>query len=196
MVTGIDLVKAQIEIAAGLPLAIGQDDVVVRGHAIECRIVAEDPARDFAPAPGPIRAQRIPSGPGVRYDGGTYGGWTVPVFYDALIGKLVAWGRDRAEAIARMRRALDELRVDGLATSIGFQRRVMDHPAFVRGELSTAFLAEHPDLRRAADDPWLEEIAVVAAAVHHFRRAEAAPAACSAADRSRWKWNARRGWRS
>jgi acetyl-CoA carboxylase biotin carboxylase subunit len=199
MVTGIDLVKSQIEIAAGSALAITQDQVALTGHAIECRIVAEDPARDFLPAPGLIRAQRTPNGPGIRYDGGTYGGWSVPVFYDPLIGKLVAWGRDRDEAIVRMRRALDELRIDGVATSVGFHRKVMDHPAFRRAELSTGFVAEHPELRKPADDAWLADVAVVAAAVHHLRRAEsgaAAPVAAGGRAGSRWRWSEPGGWRS
>ena len=97
-----------------------------RGHAIECRIIAEDPARNFMPSPGTIRALRAPSGPGVRYDGGVYGGFTVPVHYDPLLAKLITWGGDRDEAAARMARALDELRVDGVTTSIAFHRRVMD----------------------------------------------------------------------
>ena len=109
MVTGIDLVKAMIDVAAGESLPITQEGLEMRGHAIECRIIAEDPVRNFMPAPGTIRAQRSPGGPGVRFDGGTYNGYTVPVFYDPLIGKLICWGCDREHAIARMRRALFDL---------------------------------------------------------------------------------------
>jgi len=197
MVTGVDLVKAMIEIAAGGDLPLGQDDVEVRGHAIECRIIAEDPNRNFVPAPGTIRGLRPPSGPGIRYDDGTYAGYTVPVFYDPLIAKLIAWGRDRGESIARMARALDELRIDGLTTSVSFHRKVMDNAAFIEGNLHTAFLDEHPDLLTPSDDPWLNEIAVVAASVAHFRHVEESSARASSARQggstSAWKWSARSG---
>jgi acetyl-CoA carboxylase biotin carboxylase subunit len=199
MVTGIDLVQAMILVAAGGALPLTQDRVRLRGHAIECRIIAEDPSRNFVPAPGTIRAQRAPGGPGVRYDGGTYDGYTVPMFYDPLIGKLIAWGGDRAEAIGRMARALDELRIDGLQTSVSFHRKVMGHPAFRAGDLHTGFLADHPELLEAQDDPWLSEIAVVAAAIEHFRRTEAASMnsrdAAGGAGRSAWRWAGRAGWR-
>jgi acetyl-CoA carboxylase biotin carboxylase subunit len=200
MVTGIDMVKAMIEIAAGGRVPFEQENLVLRGHAVECRIIAEDPARNFMPSPGTIRSQRPPGGPGVRFDGGTYDGYTVPVFYDPLIGKLICWGRDRAHAVTRMARALDEMRIDGLTTSVSFHRKVMDHPAFVAGDLHTGFLDEHPELRSSTDDPWLNEIAVVAAAVVHFRRLElssqAPSAAADGAGRAAWKWFGRSGgWR-
>ena len=200
MVYGVDLVKAMIEIASGAKLAFTQDRISARGHAIECRIIAEDPARGFMPAPGTIRALRAPSGPGVRYDGGIYGGFTVPVDYDPMLAKLITWGGDRNEAAARMTRALDELRVDGVKTSIAFHRRVMAHPAFLAGDLHTGFLDEHPELTSPqCPPPWLAEIAVLSAAVAHFRRAEqqsvrsldvAAPGASSD-----WRRVARGGWR-
>ncbi|HZN54534.1 MAG TPA: acetyl-CoA carboxylase biotin carboxylase subunit [Candidatus Polarisedimenticolaceae bacterium] len=197
---GVDLVKAMIGIAAGGALPWRQEDLVSRGHAIECRILAEDPARGFVPAPGTIRALRAPAGPGVRYDGGVYGGFTVPVHYDPLLAKLVTWGRDRAEAAARMARALDELRVDGVKTSIVFHRRLMTHPAFLAGDLHTGFLAEHPDLAARGNDPWLDEVAVLAAGVAHFRRMEQLSlrgSRPSAGGRrgSDWRRGARTGWR-
>jgi acetyl-CoA carboxylase biotin carboxylase subunit len=199
MVYGVDLVKAMIDIAGGAKLPWTQDRIAPRGHAIECRIIAEDPERNFMPAPGVIRALRGPSGPGVRYDGGVYGGFTVPVHYDPMLAKLITWGGDRHEAAARMARALDELRVDGVKTSIAFHRRVMTHPAFLAGELHTGFLAEHPELLSPGTDPWLSEVAVLAAAVHHFRRWEQlssrAPQAASARRASAWKRSARVGWR-
>ena len=136
--------------------------------------------------------------PGIRYDGGTYAGFTVPMFYDPLIGKLVAWGRDRDEAIVRMARALEEIRIDGLATSVSFHRKVMDHEAFRRGELHTGFLEEHPDLMSPDDDPWLNEIAVVAAAVAHHRGMEMRSTRPQTGDPSgggsAWKWHGRKGW--
>ncbi len=199
MVYGIDLVKAMIAIAAGGALPVGQDSIVPRGHAIECRIIAEDPARNFMPSPGRIRALRAPAGPGVRYDGGVYGGFTVPLHYDPLLAKLIAWGTDRAEAAARMARALDELRVDGVKTSIAFHRRVMTHPAFLAGDLHTGFLDEHPELTLPASDPWLSEVAVLAAAVHHFRRFEQLSSAANPAERSTepsaWRRGRSAGWR-
>ena len=198
MVYGIDLVKAMIEIAGGAGLPWTQADLVPRGHAIECRIIAEDPERNFMPSPGTIRALRAPSGPGVRYDGGVYGGFTVPVHYDPMLAKLITWGRDRGEAAARMARALDELRIDGVKTSIAFHRRVMTHPAFLAGELHTGFLAEHPELLAPAADPWLTEIATLAAAVAHFRRLEQLSlrggSDATTPVRSDWKRGVRTGW--
>jgi acetyl-CoA carboxylase biotin carboxylase subunit len=199
MVYGIDLVKAMIGIAAGSKLGFAQDRIAARGHAIECRIIAEDPARNFMPAPGTIRALRAPSGPGVRYDGGVYGGFAVPVDYDPMLAKLITWGADRNEAAARMIRALDELRVDGVKTSIAFHRRVMAHPAFLAGDLHTGFLSEHPELTSSENDPWLSEVAVLAAAVAHFRRLEQlslrSPQAAPAVRSSEWKRSGRAGWR-
>jgi acetyl-CoA carboxylase biotin carboxylase subunit len=196
LVYGVDLVKAMIRIAAGEKLPYRQDEIVPRGHAIECRIIAEDPERNFMPAPGTIRALRAPGGPGVRFDSGVYGGFTVPVHYDPLLAKLIAWAATREEAAARMARALHELRVDGVKTSISFHRRVMGHPAFLAGDLHTGFLEEHPDLLRSGSDPWLEEVAVLAAAVAHFRRLEQLSArgvaSAGRAAPSAWKRGARR----
>jgi acetyl-CoA carboxylase biotin carboxylase subunit len=198
MVTGVDLVKAMIDIAAGGKLEHRQQEIEMSGHAIECRIIAEDPTRNFTPSPGTIRSLRTPGGPGIRYDHGTYSGYTVPVFYDPLVAKLVAWGRDRPEAIMRMGQALDELRIDGLMTSVSFHRMVMDHEAFIAGELHTGFLEEHPGLLSPGGDQWLNEIAVVAAAVAHFRRVELQSARGEASTeggaRSAWKWHGREGW--
>jgi acetyl-CoA carboxylase biotin carboxylase subunit len=198
MITGVDLVKMQISVAAGGELPVTQDRIEVRGHAIECRIIAEDPARNFMPCPGTIRGLRVPTGPGIRDDGGVYAGYTVPVHYDPLLSKLVAHGHSRREAIARMARALDEYRIDGVKTSISFHKKVMDHPAFIAGELHTGFLEEHPELLTADEDPWLQEIAVVAAAVAHFRKVEARSAHAGRdghEPRSNWKWHGRGGWR-
>jgi acetyl/propionyl-CoA carboxylase alpha subunit len=173
--------------------------MVPRGHAIECRIIAEDPARNFMPAPGTIRTLRGPGGPGVRYDGGVYGGFTVPVHYDPLLAKLITWGANRDEAASRMTRALDELRVDGVKTSIAFHRRVMTHPAFLAGDLHTGFLQEHPELLQPGTDPWLLEVAVLAAAVAHFRHLEQlslrGPKAGAPPGSSAWKRGGGSGWR-
>ncbi len=140
MVTGLDLVKLQIRIAAGEPIPFEQKDVVLRGWAFECRIFAEDPSRNFMPSPGRIGTLRIPAGPGIRDDGGVYQGYQVPVHYDPMVSKLVAWAQTRDEAIARMRRALDEYRIEGVRTTIPFHRRVFRHPAFIAGDIDTSFV--------------------------------------------------------
>ena len=153
-VTGIDLVKEQLRVAAGLPLSFRQEDVRPTGHAIECRINAEDPGRSFAPAPGTVTAYRAPAGFGVRVESATESGTVILPTYDSMIAKLVAWGRDRDEAVDRMARALAEFRVEGVPTTIPFHRNVMAHPAFRAGGVSTAFIPEHPEvIPPAADVP-------------------------------------------
>lgn len=139
-VTGIDLVKQQIRIAAGEPLPFTQDDIKWTGHAIECRINAEDPDRNFMPSPGRISLIHPPGGPGVRFDTGVYSGAMVSPYYDPMFAKLIVHGNDREEAIARARAALQELVVEGIQTNIDFHLRVMDDEAFQRGELSTDFI--------------------------------------------------------
>jgi len=140
VVTGVDIVKAQIRVAQGEPLPITQDDVRLTGHAIECRINAEDPARDFAPSPGQVRGLRLPGGPGIRIDSHLFEGYRIPPYYDSLIAKVIAWGRDRDEAIARMRRALSELRVEGVHTTIPFHARLLDDARFRAGDVHTRFV--------------------------------------------------------
>jgi acetyl-CoA carboxylase biotin carboxylase subunit len=141
-VSGIDLIKLQLQIAGGVPLSMSQDDIVVRGHAIECRINAEDPDRGFAPAPGTIENFRAPGGFGVRMDTHIESGYTIPPFYDSMIGKLICWGQNREEAIARMIRALDELVIVGLTTTAPFHKRMLETPEFRSGNFNTAFVAE------------------------------------------------------
>lgn len=140
--TGLDLVQEQFRVAAGLPLSFTQEQVVFRGAAIECRISAEDPENRFLPATGAVQALQEPSGPGVRVDSSLYAGLQVPLFYDPLLSKLIVWGSDRAQAIARMRRALDEYRVVGVRTTLPFARWLMDHPRYIDGDFSTDFIAE------------------------------------------------------
>lgn len=140
MITGIDLVKAQIQIAAGDKLKIRQKDVIFRGHAIECRLNAEDPEHNFAPCPGRIE-QFIPAGgPNVRMDTHAYSGYVIPPYYDSLIGKMIVWGSDRAEALAVCHRALDEIVIKGVKTTIPFQRRILSHKNFVEGKYDTGFV--------------------------------------------------------
>ena len=144
--TGIDLVQEQFRVAAGLPLSFTQEEVEFRGCAIEARISAEDPANRFLPATGTVQALQEPSGPGVRVDSGLYTGLQVPLFYDPLLSKLIVWGRNREQAIARLRRALDEYQVLGVRTTIPFARWLTAHPRFLAGDFSTDFIAEewHP----------------------------------------------------
>ncbi|NLG85044.1 MAG: acetyl-CoA carboxylase biotin carboxylase subunit [Firmicutes bacterium] len=149
-VTGIDLVKEQIRIAAGEPLGFTQDQVVLRGHAIECRINAEDPEKNFMPHPGRIEFYHVPGGPGIRVDSCLYTGYTVPPYYDSMVAKVIAWGRDRAEAVARMRRALEEMVIDGIPTTIPFHLEVLEDPAFLRGEIDTGFVEAFMNARLAA----------------------------------------------
>jgi acetyl-CoA carboxylase biotin carboxylase subunit len=140
MVTGLDLVKQQIRIAAGERLPLTQADVVTRGHSFECRINSEDPDRDFRPSPGRITALRIPGGPGVRWDSHAQVGYSVPPHYDSLVGKLIVHAADRAEAIARMRRALDELEIEGIQTTIPLHRRVFRDRDFLEGRVDTTWV--------------------------------------------------------
>lgn len=140
MVTGIDLIKEQIRIAAGEPLGYGQSDIKIRGWAIECRINAEDPAKNFMPGPGTITTYLPPGGPWVRMDSAVYQGYKVPPFYDSMIGKLVVWGNDRQEAIARMERALSEMAIEGVPTTISFHQRVLGNAFYRRGEVYTNFI--------------------------------------------------------
>jgi acetyl-CoA carboxylase, biotin carboxylase subunit len=142
MVTGIDLIKLQLQIAGGLPLDLKQDDIVISGHAIECRINAEDPDQGFAPSPGTISNFRSPGGFGVRMDTHIESGYRIPPFYDSMIGKLICWGQDRDEAIARMIRALDELVVDGVTTTAQFQKKILESEKFASGDFNTAFVSE------------------------------------------------------
>ena len=140
MLSGIDLVATQIRIAAGEPLGFSQSDVVVRGHAIEFRINAEDPADDFRPQAGVVESYLPPGGPGVRMDSHLYSGYEVPPYYDSLLGKLIVWGADREQAIARSRVALDELVLDGLVTNLPIHQALLSNPVFLEGRMTTNML--------------------------------------------------------
>ena len=150
MIIGIDIVKEQIRIAAGLPLSVKQEEVEFRGHSIECRVNAEDPDRNFLPCPGRIDAYIAPGGPGVRVDSHAYTGYTIPQFYDSLVSKVIVWGRNRQEAIERMHRALDEYAITGINTTIPFHQRVLSHPVFQKGEVTTDFIETHMTVKPAA----------------------------------------------
>jgi acetyl-CoA carboxylase biotin carboxylase subunit len=170
MVWGIDLVKAQLRIAQGERLDVAQKDLAPNGHAIECRIYAEDPAHNFSPSPGLIRNMSLPQGPGVRNDNGVYAGYTVPVYYDPMLSKLICHAGTRVDAIDRMLRALQEYRVDGIKTTIPFFTFLMRHPDFRAAKFDTGFIDRilpGLDLDHDADDA-TREVALIAAAIMAF----------------------------
>jgi acetyl-CoA carboxylase, biotin carboxylase subunit len=140
MVTGIDLVKEQIKAAAGIKLKIKQEDVILKGHAIECRINAEDSANNFIPCPGKIEELNLPGGPGVRVDTHIYQGYVISPFYDSMVAKLIVHGKNRAEAIRLMRRALDEFYISPIKTTINLHSEILQHPLFQEGKVTTHFL--------------------------------------------------------
>ena len=198
MVTGLDLVKLQIRVAAGEQLPFTQNDVTLSGHAIECRLYAEDPDNNFFPSPGVIVSRSAPAGPGIRLDDGVYEGFTVSAEYDPLLSKLIAWGSDRAEAIARLERALAEYSVTGIKTNAGLFRNILQDPQFVSGEIFTRWLdGRLPDFlsrdkKTARDDPGAEDAAILAALLHYFGSRDAACADSPAVEKeSRWKREAR-----
>jgi acetyl-CoA carboxylase biotin carboxylase subunit len=177
LVTGLDLVHWQLRVAAGEPLGIRQQDVRWNGHAIECRVYAEDPYNNFYPSPGRITQLGRPAGPGVRIDSGAYLGWTVPLEYDPLVAKLAVWAGSRGEAIRRMLRALDEYTLDGIKTTLGFYRQVFASEAYQNAELHTGFIEEFFERNgapRTASDPDAEFAAALVAAVHSLTHAAAA----------------------
>jgi acetyl-CoA carboxylase biotin carboxylase subunit len=167
LVTGLDLVHLQLRIAAGEKLPFRQEDLVQRGHAIECRIYAEDPENNFFPSPGKITRLLRPSGPGVREDSGVYEGWTVPLDYDPMLSKLIVHAADRPAAIARMRRALDEYFVGGIKSNLPLFRRILEHPDFAAARIDTGFLDRllTAKAETATAGNGLQEIAAVAAAL-------------------------------
>jgi acetyl-CoA carboxylase biotin carboxylase subunit len=191
LVTGLDLVAWQIRIAGGEPLPFTQDDVALDGHAIECRITSEDPFNGFLPATGRIALLELPSGPGIRWDGGIAEGFEVSLFYDPLLGKLIAHGPDRDTAIARMARALAELRIVGVETSTAFHRRVMEEADFRRGTIDIRYVDRHPDLLRAGGGEEDVRMAALAAALleDERRKSRAVRRIASAS-------SPRNGWRS
>jgi acetyl-CoA carboxylase biotin carboxylase subunit len=142
MVTGVDLITEQLRIAGGEPISVRQEDIQLRGHAIECRINAEDARHNFRPAPGRITGWLPPGGPGVRVDSHVYTGYDIPPFYDSLIGKLIVWGTDRTHALARMKRALNECAVTGIPTTVDFHLEMIDRPEFVSGDVHTKFVEQ------------------------------------------------------
>ena len=196
-ITGLDLVEWQVRIAQGEALPFSQDALEPRGHAVEARIYAEDPFMGFLPSPGMIRFLREPSGPFVRVDSGIYAGYTVPSLYDPLLSKIIVWGQNREESLERLRIALEETWILGVETTLPFLLKLIQHPAFRRGDLSTRFLEEHPDLQEMhfsqdREDP-LETVAFTL-----FTRPQSGAVSSSQTERpsgdapSLWHWVARR----
>ena len=176
LVTGLDLVRLQVEIAAGARLPFSQEQVSWRGSAIECRIYAEDPYNDFLPYPGKLTRLRRPMGPGIRLDACVYPGWTVPLEYDPLLAKLVVWSSGRDESIARMIRALGEYDVGGIHTNISFFRQILEAPDFREGHLHTGFIDEFLERHRQPEPPCdLAAVAALTAALDHLARAARQP---------------------
>ncbi len=165
LVTGIDLVREQLRVAAGEKLSFSQSDVENRGAAIECRICAEDPENNFFPSTGLIERLREPSGPGVRVESGIHGGYEVPVYYDPLISKLLTWGETRKEAIERMQRALSEYDIEGIRTTIPFHKAVMESDEFRDGNFDTGFVDEVFFPYYSGKKPSDPEVAAIAAAL-------------------------------
>jgi acetyl-CoA carboxylase biotin carboxylase subunit len=194
MVTGLDLVEQQFRIAAGEPLGIRQHDVRLRGWAMECRVYAEDPERNFFPSPGIIRELIEPSGPGVRIDSGVYRGWEVPIHYDPLLAKLVTFGSDRMQAIARMQRAIGEYRIQGIHTNLSFFKALLADPEFIAGKLSTGFIEEFMQRRPAArpSAASLDAVSVAAALAYAESAANGKPQDKRRSD-SAWKLCGRAG---
>jgi acetyl-CoA carboxylase biotin carboxylase subunit len=191
MVTGIDLVKWQMKIAAGMPLELKQEDIVPRGWSIQCRIYAEDPENDFLPSPGRITHLRTPSGGiGVRYDNGTYEGYEVPLEYDPLLSKLVTWGETREEAIQRMTRALSEYQVYGIKTTIPFFMRILHHPQFLSGNYNTHFIESLGKARDRAESRE-EIVALITAGIKTYMENKSRSLSRDAKKMSHWKLQGR-----
>jgi acetyl-CoA carboxylase biotin carboxylase subunit len=200
MVTSLDLVKLQMRIAAGEPLPFRQEEIELRGHAIECRIYAEDPDNNFFPSPGKILDCRVPTGPGIRLDEGIYAGWTVPNEYDPMLGKLIAWGGDREEALARMGRALAEYYASGIKTNVSLFRRILASVDFQNGSIYTRWLddflgAEPPAKRGDGGEEGLQAEHAAAIAAFLWNTPHTGGANTSeppATSESRWKTESRR----
>ncbi len=198
LVTGLDLVNLQIRIAAGERLPFTQEDILIRGHAIECRIYAEDADNNFFPSPGKIEMLTTPAGPGIRLDSGVYAGWTVPIDYDPLLAKLIGYGEDRQQAISRLTRALPEFFVAGIKTNLGLSRRILVDGDFQSGKIDTGYLDRLLEAKAASEDIEAgKSAAAIAAAVFSVLDSTSNPASTPAsgtttgAAESGWKRTAR-----
>jgi acetyl/propionyl-CoA carboxylase alpha subunit len=191
MVTGIDIVKEQIRIARGRKMRYTQEDVQMKGWAIECRINAEDPYNNFMPSTGRIGLSVGPTGPGVRIDTGVYPGFEISPYYDSLISKLICWGETRGEAILRMRRALEEYRILGVKTNIPFHQNIMDSHRFIAGSFDTRFVEERFSMDEMDEDKEdLRHIAAIFGTLYAHRQTQEASQIVRRGERdtSNWKW--------
>jgi len=196
-VTGIALVREQIRVAEGEPLAMRQEDLELRGHAIECRVYADDPSSDFLPDPGTLVRHAPPAGPGVRVDAGVDEGSEIPIYYDPMVSKVITWGADRDEAIRRMLRALAEYQIAGVRTTIPFCKFVLCHPAFQAGHFSTHFVDDEftPGSLETLSDSDAAASAIAAVLVRNGSGAVKTPSPGAEGEWSRWVSRRRKGWR-
>jgi acetyl-CoA carboxylase biotin carboxylase subunit len=198
LVTGMDLVREQITVANGACLSFAQQDVTWHGHAIECRVYAEDPDNNFFPSPGRISYLRTPFGPGIRDDSGVEANSEVSIYYDPLISKLAAWGRTRNESIDRLRRALDEYDVSGIKTTLPFFRSIVRDDEFISGRLDTGFISRFNERRASVkpdqQDQVKQDIAIIGAAIHYWRLQKASASRGQAQNdgNSQWKLSGRK----
>jgi len=189
LVSGVDIVKEQIRIARGRELSIRQEDIKIKGHAIECRINAEDPYNGFVPSTGLISTMMVPNGPGVRIDSGVFPGFEVSPFYDPMISKLIVWGETRASAILRMRRALQEYRIVGVRTNIPFHQMLLDSHRFMAGVFDTRFIEERFTINDLHDEDDQEIAAIISTLVAHQKNQKASQFVMrNERDTSNWKW--------
>lgn len=189
MITGVDLVKEQIRIAMGMPISFKQEDLQIKGHAVELRVYAEDPKNNFLPDIGALQTYKLPQGPGIRVDDGFEQGMEIPIYYDPMIAKLITYGEHREEAIARMIRAVDEYQISGIETTLAFGKFVMQHEAFVSGNFDTHFVEKY--FKPEHLDAHCEEEAMVAAALAAkvLSRDKAQPARTAVSHASQWRKN-------
>ncbi len=188
-VVGVDLVKEQIHIANGEPLRLEQEELKQQGHAIECRVYAEDPENNFMPAPGKVTHIDIPYGVGIRVDGSIYEGIEIPLFYDPLMAKLIVWGKDRQEALERSQRALKEFKITGVRNNLRFLERILQAGAFVEGNYSTHFIDENKDFLMALDEcpDECEDMVIITAFMEYLRRVKKASPKEMTALKNNWK---------
>jgi acetyl-CoA carboxylase, biotin carboxylase subunit len=192
LVTGVDLVKEQLRIARGRRMDPTQDSIRINGHAIECRINAEDPYNNFLPSVGTVTTHLAPTGPGVRLDSGIYAGYEVTPYYDSMLAKLIVWGANRPQAIVRMSRALEEYRIMGLNTNLPFHMKLMDSHHFISGKFDTGFVEHYfnPTVDSMRLNP--EAAAIIATLVAHHNQQQAAQIiGPNERDTSNWKWMSR-----
>jgi acetyl/propionyl-CoA carboxylase alpha subunit len=192
-ITGLDLVKEQIRVAQGEPLSFTQESLQMHGHAIELRVCAEDPANNFLPSVGTLGDYELPKGPGIRVDDCMEPGAEIPIYYDNMVAKLVAWGRNREEAIGRLKRAITEYKITGVETTLPFGTFVLNHPLFVEGTFDTHFINNHfnGDMLKQEnlDIPQQEALAMAAAAFFTSGSAEAQPISNADSKENLWKVN-------